>query len=267
MNYARTTILILLLAAVGAHASESPDTTLAHVHGVNVGASELFEASGTWSVTLAAYCYEGFGNVEATVFDDSHEVVAVVTVMGEGIEREVLETEAGRFYVVVQPSYWHVYNWELLVESGEGRDVSVGSALRVVSHADHHAAEGDASANAAAEPDSIWDGVFTLEQAQRGQATYQRHCAACHGFELISEDGYAPDMTGFIFTSRWHGTTVLNRFERMRTTMPVGNPGGLTEQEYADIIAYVLSFNDYPAGDGELLPGPHLERILIEPRP
>ena len=34
--------------------------------------------------------------------------------------------------------------------------------------------------------------------------------------------------------------------------MPDDNPGGLPEQTYADIVAYMLQMNDFPAGDSEL---------------
>jgi S-disulfanyl-L-cysteine oxidoreductase SoxD len=263
----RTTMATLLLTALlgaGAHAA-----TLTHLTGVNSETSEWFEADGTWALTLAATCYEGFGYVEATVFNENAEQVGVVTVMGEGIERGVFEAAPGRYYIEVYTSYWHVYNWELLVEEGTGGDYAVGSPLLTVSHADHEQAQADAAEVLASEdsgPIDIWDGIFTPEQARRGLTAFETNCAVCHGSDLVSADGYAPDLTGFMFTSRWYGVSVADRFERILTTMPLGNPGSLDDGDVVDILAHIFNVNKFPAGDAELEPGPHLERIVIGPK-
>lgn len=256
------TLLVVPFGAV--HAAP-----LAHLTGVNSADSEWFEAEGTWALTLAAYCSEGFGYVEATVFDANDRQIGVVTVMGEGVERGVFVGQPGRYYVEVYTSYQNVYDWELLVEDGEGSPYAVGAALYVVSHAENeaaeHAGEGHGHGEPITVPESIWDGVFTAEQAARGRQVYELQCSACHGTELVSEDGYAPDLTGFRFTSTWHGQTLAERFERIQTTMPLGRGGTLRAQEVVDILAHILNTNRYPAGEDELLPGPHLEQILIEP--
>src|SRR5436190_16742407 len=46
--------------------------------------------------------------------------------------------------------------------------------------------------------------------------------------------------------------TLGDLFERMRTSMPQNDPGGLSRQQNADILAYVLSSNKFPAGTTEL---------------
>jgi hypothetical protein len=263
-----TTAVLASLALLGmSHAAP-----LAHVHGTLPETSDTFEAEGTWAITLAAYCYEGFGFVEARVFSESGEDLGVVTVLGEGVERLVLETDPGRFYVEVTPSYWHVYNWELLVESGEGSDYEYGVELLTVSHAEHQAtqdaddhADHDASMHVSEEAMSIFDGVFNADQVRRGRFAYNDHCAMCHGDDLISADGYAPDLIGSSFASRWLGESVEARRERIQTTMPVGRAGTLEDQMVLDMIAYILNFNDYPQGDGELVPGEHLKDLIIEP--
>ena len=273
MNRIRRAILTSLLALCAA-AFAAP---LAHTNGINPGGTPIFSAEGTWAVTLAAYCYEGFGYVEAVVMRADHTEVARTTVMGEGITRLVLDTDPGDYYVLVTPSYWHVYNWELLVEAGEGSEVSIREPLHTMSHAEHvaqvnaaqAAAEppaGDAPTEPAAEahvPASIFEGIFTAEQAERGRVAYTANCAGCHGSDLMSADGYAPDMTGYMFTSRWVGVTVANRFDRIMTSMPPGRAGTLEPQTIADIVAYLLSANKYPAGEFELVPGEHLQRIDI----
>jgi mono/diheme cytochrome c family protein len=99
---------------------------------------------------------------------------------------------------------------------------------------------------------STWDGVFTEEQAKRGEEAYQGTCAACHGTELVSVDNETPSLTGPRFDVSWVGKTIGERFDAMRKTMPATEPGSLDEKTYADIIAYILKFNGYPAGTQEL---------------
>jgi S-disulfanyl-L-cysteine oxidoreductase SoxD len=98
---------------------------------------------------------------------------------------------------------------------------------------------------------SVWDGVYTEEQAKRGEETYRRECASCHGDTLVGGGGAAA-LTGGAFLSNWNGLTVGDLFDRIRKTMPQGSPGKLTKQQNADILAYLLSFNKFPAGKTEL---------------
>ena len=267
INHLTITVLASLALIGASHAAP-----LTHFHGTYPEASDVFEAEGTWAVTLAAYCYEGFGYVEARVFSEAGEELGVVTVMGEGIERLVLETDPGRYYVEVDLSYWHVYNWELLVESGEGSAYEYGTELLVVSHADHQAAQAEHASEAHDEAQrvsdeslSIFDGIFNADQVRRGRFAFNDHCAMCHGDDLISADGYAPDLIGSSFASRWIGESIEARRERIQTTMPLGSAGTLEDQMVLDMIAYILSANEYPQGDGELVPGEHLQHIVIEP--
>lgn len=98
------------------------------------------------------------------------------------------------------------------------------------------------------------DGIYTSAQAERGHETYDAYCAACHGFDLVATDSEAATLTGGSFSFAWHRTTINERFERISTTMPPGSGGMLEDQEYLDIIAYILSFNGYKTGDAELTP-------------
>jgi len=105
---------------------------------------------------------------------------------------------------------------------------------------------------AAASPaSSVWDGVYTNDQSKRGQALYAKECAACHGAELSGGEE-APPLSGGAFMSNWSGLTLGELFERIRVSMPEGRPGSLTRQQNADILAYMLSFNQFPAGQTEL---------------
>jgi mono/diheme cytochrome c family protein len=108
-----------------------------------------------------------------------------------------------------------------------------------------------AQAVQSSESRSVWDGVYTEEQAKRGQDLYRKECASCHGDTLVGGGGAAP-LTGGTFLSNWSGLTVGDLFDRIRKTMPQGSPGKLTKQQNADILAYLLNFNKFPAGKTEL---------------
>jgi mono/diheme cytochrome c family protein len=98
---------------------------------------------------------------------------------------------------------------------------------------------------------TVWDGVYTEEQAQRGETLYEKQCSACHGDKLGGRES-APPLTGGAFLSNWNGLSLGDLFERIRKTMPQTSPGKLTRQQNADILAYLLSFNKFPAGKTEL---------------
>jgi cytochrome c len=103
----------------------------------------------------------------------------------------------------------------------------------------------------AGESRSVWDGVYTEEQAKRGEPIYQKECALCHGATLTGGES-APPLTGGAFMANWNGLTMGDLFDRVRKTMPLSNPGRLTRQQDADILAFLLSANKFPAGKAEL---------------
>ncbi len=98
---------------------------------------------------------------------------------------------------------------------------------------------------------TIWDGVYTEEQSQRGEATYTATCVLCHKPELTGTE-IIPSLVGEIFLSRWGTRTAGDLFERMRTSMPPNVALRLTPQEYADVLAYIFNKNQFPAGQDEL---------------
>ncbi len=100
-------------------------------------------------------------------------------------------------------------------------------------------------------PRSLWDGVYTQEQAQRGAALYSDACASCHGTALTGGES-APPLAGGEFFSNWNGLTVGDLFERIRVTMPADRPGRLTREQDADILAHILNVNRFPTGKTEL---------------
>ena len=111
---------------------------------------------------------------------------------------------------------------------------------------------------------SVRDGVYTEEQARRGEQAYARDCTACHLADLLG-DGIAPPLVGSAFSFRWADLSVGDMFVTIRTTMPQDAPASLSARAYADIAAFLFSVNEYPAGDEELEPDvPTLEQIRIE---
>ena len=111
---------------------------------------------------------------------------------------------------------------------------------------------------------STVSGVFTAEQAKNGERAFQAKCATCHGADLHSTDAEAPDLTEGAFKFGWQGKTIANRFEQIRSSMPLGNARGLDDQTYIDIVAYILQFNGIPAGNQKLEPDDRvLEQIVV----
>ncbi len=100
-------------------------------------------------------------------------------------------------------------------------------------------------------PRSLWDGVYTQDQAKRGEVVYVEKCARCHGAQLIGGD-MNPPLVGPEFLSTWNTKTVGDLFDRIRTTMPADKPGSVSRQQSSDVVAYLLSANKFPTGSTEL---------------
>lgn len=109
---------------------------------------------------------------------------------------------------------------------------------------------------------SVWDGVYTSEQAKRGQARYNAQCASCHG-DMLEGGESAPPLVGGAFLSNWNGLTLGDLFDRTRSTMPQSKPGSLSREANAEILAYVLSANQFPTGKTDM---PQASEVLKEIR-
>lgn len=96
---------------------------------------------------------------------------------------------------------------------------------------------------------TVWQGVYTEAQAERGQAEYDAHCARCHREDLT---GYNSILKGPRFLQIYRETSLDILFDKTKTTMPRGAAGTLTDTAYVDIVAYVLKANAFPAGAAEL---------------
>lgn len=100
---------------------------------------------------------------------------------------------------------------------------------------------------------TVWAGLYTGAQAERGKAVYEEQCSFCHLSDL-SGQGFAPPLVDDAFTQRWQDGNLGDLFTIVKVTMPQDKPQALTDAQYAEIVAYMLKVNKYPAGDQELQP-------------
>ena len=90
---------------------------------------------------------------------------------------------------------------------------------------------------------TIWDGVFTPAQANRGSDVANRVCFACHAETEWTRPGFLGGRNGQSIHALW---------ALIHETMPEDSPGSLSDQQYADVVAYMLELNGAPAGETEL---------------
>lgn len=111
---------------------------------------------------------------------------------------------------------------------------------------------------------SVWSGVYTAEQAERGKGAYAEQCAACHGDSLAGID-VAPALSGSAFLNNWNNTSAGDLFSRIKTTMPLNAPDSLSGRTVADIQAFMFQANGFPAGDVALPPSqPMMAGVKIQ---
>lgn len=113
-----------------------------------------------------------------------------------------------------------------------------------------------AAASSAQEKKSVKAGVYTAAQAERGQALYKAKCASCHTPGYFTDDN---------FYTNYAGKPLWELFDVISDSMPEDDPGSLKKEEYADVIAFVLQLNKFPAGDSDLpIDKDTLSGILME---
>jgi cytochrome c len=116
---------------------------------------------------------------------------------------------------------------------------------------------------------TVWDGVYTAGQAERGKVAYTRNCSFCHGDDLEggAYDGdLVPALSGDDFIA--HSGDLNKVFAFMRRAMPADKPAILDDDVYSDILAYMLQKNGCPNGATELKPSPSvLETIRFVKKP
>jgi mono/diheme cytochrome c family protein len=105
---------------------------------------------------------------------------------------------------------------------------------------------------AAQEGKSVWDGVYTEEQAKRGEAIYLDRCIRCHGPSYMGGTDGAQPLIGSTFNGNWNNVPLDQMLDRVRLTMPQDKPASMSRQQTADAIAFLLRINKIPAGKTEL---------------
>ncbi len=113
---------------------------------------------------------------------------------------------------------------------------------------------------------TTWSGVYTSEQAKRGEAQYDEQCAPCHQFDMHGDGLDVPALADERFRDRWDNRTLRQLFDAISKSMPQQDPGSLTPAVYADILAYILQKNEFPAGSEILSDSAGLESIALEHR-
>jgi len=92
-------------------------------------------------------------------------------------------------------------------------------------------------------PQTTMERLYSTAQAGRGEEKFNQVCTACH---VVS------DLSGSRLREKWEDQSVGDVFDFISNSMPDGDPGSLTKDEYASIVAYLLKQSGYPAGDAEL---------------
>jgi mono/diheme cytochrome c family protein len=97
---------------------------------------------------------------------------------------------------------------------------------------------------------TVSDGVFTADQAQRGEALYKKECVTCHGQKL--EGAVGPMLSGEGFLTAWGGRSLADLVDKIQFTMPLQAPNSLNRQQAIDITAYMLQAGSFRAGQAAL---------------
>ncbi len=97
-----------------------------------------------------------------------------------------------------------------------------------------------------AQDKTVWSGIFTAEQVESGKTKAIAECAACHGMTLKGD--LAPSLIGPDFIDHWFDANLGELVSRVKDTMPSQAPGSLKPEDYAEIMAYLLSEAGFPAG-------------------
>jgi len=106
------------------------------------------------------------------------------------------------------------------------------------------------SAAGAGQPRPLASGVYSAAQAARGEQIYRAQCGNCHGAAMDGAIG--PPLAGQDFLANWSGRPLANLAEQIQKTMPFDQPGSLSRQQSADLVAYMLQVGKFPPGQADL---------------
>ena len=105
-------------------------------------------------------------------------------------------------------------------------------------------------------PVSTANGVYTRQQADQGRDLWAYACQSCH---------VPTQHSGADFRGRWFGRTLGELFGYLRREMPQTDPGTMSDDEYAALLAHLMRINGMPAGPRTLAAdSASLHRIRID---
>lgn len=103
-----------------------------------------------------------------------------------------------------------------------------------------HRGAAQATDSAKTVPLTTFSGVFSAAQATSGRAVYRGSCESCHS---------TSELAGSAFWSEWVGRALVELFRYIRESMPKDNPASLSDDDYSNVLAYILQLNAMPPGD------------------
>ena len=110
---------------------------------------------------------------------------------------------------------------------------------------------------------TVWDGIYSAQQAERGRTGYMQSCAACHAQDLRGQ-GTAPSLAEESFAFLYNDVSVGELLDKIQKLMPSDRPGSLPAETYRDIVAFLLQANKFPAGEKEMdADAAALRKVLI----
>lgn len=109
-----------------------------------------------------------------------------------------------------------------------------------------------ASSTGLAQKRTVWDGVYTAAQADRGQKAFATSCGGCHRDDMSGGDDSEPPLRGQHFATKWEGQSVAALYDFIATNMPKSRPGTMELDMCVDVVAFILKSNGMPAGAAAL---------------
>jgi cytochrome c len=120
---------------------------------------------------------------------------------------------------------------------------------------------------ASAQQRTVWDGIYSAPQAERGRTGYMQSCAACHADDLRGR-ATAPSLVEESFAFLYNDVSVGELLDKIQKLMPSDRPGSLPPETYRDIVAFLLQANKFPAGGKEMDAEPEaLRKVMITAKP
>jgi cytochrome c len=109
---------------------------------------------------------------------------------------------------------------------------------------------------------TVKDASYTKVQAERGEKSFNQVCAKCHLFDgPVTRDG--PPLGGDVFFNKWDGKTIFELAVGIRLNMPPDGSVFLEDDETADLVAFILKTNGFPAGAKPLKTDASSKNLII----